>query len=50
MLYLMIIILFGKLATERLIEMIEDPKIKKKPKKIVIKPQLVIRNSVKKIN
>jgi len=43
-------ILFGKLAAERLIEMIEDPKIKKKPKKIVIKPQLVIRNSVKKIN
>lgn len=42
--------LFGKLAAERLIEMMEDPDAKKKPQKIVIKPKLVVRCSVKKIN
>jgi len=42
---------FGELATERIIEMIEDhDKTKLNPQKLVIKPELVVRKSCRKIN
>ena len=40
----------GKLASERLLEMINNPKSKNDPKKVVLKPELIIRESCKKIN
>jgi LacI family transcriptional regulator len=42
---------FGELATKRIIEMIEEPeKARLNPQKIVIKPELIIRKSCKKID
>ena len=41
---------FGQMSTERLLEMIKNPELKKYPQKIILKPDLVIRNSCKKIN
>lgn len=41
---------FGYMATERLLEMIKNPEMKKYPQKIVLKPELVIRNSCRNLN
>ncbi len=41
---------FGQISTERLLEMIEKPELKKYPQKIILKPNLVIRDSCKKLN
>jgi len=41
---------FGQISTERLLEMIKNPELKKYPQKIVLQPELVIRNSCKKLN
>jgi DNA-binding LacI/PurR family transcriptional regulator len=41
---------FGQMSTERLLEMIKNPELKKYPQKIILKPELVIRNSCKKLN
>ena len=41
---------FGQMSTERLLEMIKNPELKKYPQKIVLEPDLVIRNSCKKLN
>ena len=41
---------FGQMSTERLLEMIKNPELKKYPQKIILKPDLVIRNSCRKLN
>ena len=41
---------FGYMSTERLLEMIKNPEMKKYPQKIVLEPELVIRNSCRKLN
>jgi len=41
---------FGYMSTERLLEMIKNPELKKYPQKIVLQPELVIRNSCRKLN
>lgn len=39
----------GLMSTERLIEMIKNPEMKKYPQKIVLQPELIIRNSCKEL-
>lgn len=41
---------FGKMATERLIRMIKSPENLKEPQRIIKKPELIIRESCRKIN
>lgn len=41
--------LFGNLAIKRLIEMLENPKIQEIPLRTIVKPELIIRNSCRKI-
>lgn len=42
-------LVFGEQSAERLIEMIENPDSQKKAKKVIFKPELVIRKSCRKI-
>ena len=43
-------IILGELASKRLIEMLRNPENNKRAKKLIIKPELIIRESCKKIN
>jgi len=40
---------FGQMSTERLLEMIKNPELKKYPQKFILNPDLVIRNSCKRL-